>query len=351
MRSTPRIRTIATAALTTALFAGACVPDSVEGQAGEGPAGVAGDEAPADAGAGDLSGDIAISGSSTVQPISALVAEDFQSANPGVGITVDGPGTGDGFALFCEGRTDISNASRAIKPAEAEICAENGIEYTELKVGIDGLSVLTNPANDAVECVDLAALYALTGPESEGFDSWSDAASLADELGSTSPEELPDADLSVVGPGEESGTYDTYVELVIEEFNEERGVDAVTRSDYEASANDNVLIQGIQGSDTALGWVGYAFYIENQQSLKALEVDGGDGCVAPDGDTIASGEYPLSRPLHVYVNDAMAEDEPALQAFVDYYLSEDGYAAVSEVGYVQLEESDWQATQSAWADR
>ncbi|MFP5310547.1 MAG: phosphate ABC transporter substrate-binding protein PstS family protein [Actinomycetes bacterium] len=298
---------------------------------------------------GDLSGSIAVSGSSTVEPISALNAELFAEQNPGVAISVEGPGTGDGFEKFCAGETDISDASRPIKDEEAEACAAAGIEYTELKVAIDGLSILTNPANDAVECLDFAALYALTGPESNGFATWSDASALASELGSSST--LPDAPLTVTGPGEESGTYDTYVELVIEEFNEDRGADAATRSDYQASANDNVIVQGITGDETALGWVGYAFFVENSDALKALAVDGGDGCVEPTDETLASGEYPLARDLYIYVNNAKADEKPELQAFVDFYLSEDGIASVSEVGYVQLAEADLEATRAAWSGR
>jgi phosphate transport system substrate-binding protein len=345
MRSPYSTRALLSATAAVALLAGACAPDSAtDGAASD----VTADQPGSDD--GELSGTIEVSGSSTVEPITALNAELFQEQHPGVSISVDGPGTGDGFALFCEGQTDISDASRPIKEQEAAICADNGVEFTELKIGIDGLSILINPANDTVECVDFAALYALTGPESNGFTSWSQAADLAAELGSTHPETFPDAPLDVVGPGEESGTYDTYVELVIEEFNEDRGAEAATRSDYEASPNDNVIVQGILGSETALGWVGYAFYVENQESLKALAVDdGGSGCVAPTDDTIASGEYPLSRPLFIYVNDAEAATNPALSAFVDYYLSDEGRSAVSEVGYVQLEDGEWQATVDAAA--
>lgn len=353
MRHTMRTRAVLGAALATALFAGACAPDSVtdEPATGDGAAAEVASEDDAAAGDGDLAGSITVSGSSTVEPITALNAELFQEQHPEVAISVDGPGTGDGFALFCEGQTDISDASRAIKDAEREICEENGIEFTELKVAIDGLSVLTSPANDAVECVDFAALYALTGPESEGFTSWSDAAALAGELGSTNPASFPDAPLTVVGPGEESGTYDTYVEFVVDEFNEDRGAESTTRSDYEASPNDNVIVQGIEGSDTSLGWVGYAFYVENQDALKALQVDDGEsGCVTPTDETIASGEYPLSRPLYIYVNKAKAEENPALSAFVDFYLSDEGRASVTEVGYVDLPDEEWQTAVDAWAN-
>jgi phosphate transport system substrate-binding protein len=343
MSKLPRHQTLrhVVAITTVGLVAAACVPASIEEATGTADAGSQTDE---------LSGSIAISGSSTVEPISALNAELFMEDHPGVGISVNGPGTGDGFQQFCAGQTDISDASRAIKDQERELCEANGVEYVELKVAIDGISVLTNPANDAVECVDFAALYALTGPESEGVSSWSDAATLADELGSAS--ELPDAELKVVGPGEESGTYDTFVEFVIEDLAEERGHEAASRPDYQASPSDNVIVQGIEGSETSLGWVGYAFFVENQDRLKALQVDDGEsGCVAPTDETIASGAYPLSRPLFIYVNTAEAETNPALASYVDFYLSDVGRETVSEVGYVALPEDDWATTAEAWNDR
>lgn len=288
-------------------------------------------------GGGGTGGNINISGSSTVEPISNAVAADFNVDNPDVAISVSGPGTGDGFAAFCAGETDISDASRAIKDEEATDCEANGIEYTELLIGIDGIAVITSPANDAVECVDFAAIYGLVGPESTGFSSWSDAQGIADELGSTT--ELPDADLTVIAPGEESGTYDTFVELALEDFADERGEDAVARPDYQASANDNVIVEGIEGSDTAFGWVGYAFYGEEADALKALQVDDGEsGCVEPTDETIASGEYPLSRPLFIYVNNASYNDKPEVAAYVDFYVGE-GIDNVTEVGYVALDDA------------
>lgn len=169
-------------------------------------------------GTGDVAGDIVISGSSTVEPISSIVLEDFVAANPGVDGSVDGPGTGDGFALFCTGETDISDASRAIKDEEAAICEENGVSYVELQVAIDGLSIITSPENADVSCLSFGDLYALLGPESQGFDAWSDADALAGELGDGYGQihaPYPDADLTVTAPGEESGTFDSFVELVI----------------------------------------------------------------------------------------------------------------------------------------
>jgi phosphate transport system substrate-binding protein len=297
-----------------------------------------------------LSGNIVVSGSSTVEPISIAVAEEFGAANPNVNISVDGPGTGDGFKLFCAGETDINDASSKVKDAQLEECAANGIEMIELQIGNDGITMMTNTNNSAVECVSFPQIYALTGPESQGFDSWSDANALAGELGDTNS--LPDAPLSLVGPGEESGTFASFVEIVIEEFNEDRGQDATTRPDYQASADDNIIIQGIQGSDTSLGWVGFAFAKE-ATDVKILQVseEAGGECVTPTDETIADNSYPISRPLFIYVNKAKAESNPALAAFVDYYLSDDGISNVSEVGYVSLADADVQTLRSTWDAR
>lgn len=333
--------------LPFALFAAACGDDddtaaATEDTAAEGDA----TDADSDAG-GELSGTIVVSGSSTVEPISIAVAERFAEANPGVDISVDGPGTGDGFELFCQGETDINDASSKVKDEQIAQCEENGVDFVELQIGNDGIAMMTNTANEAVSCLTLADIYALVGPESQGFGNWSDAQDLATELGSDT--ELPDAPLDVTGPGEESGTYASFVELVIEEFNEDRGQNAETRPDYQASADDNVIIQGIQGSDTSFGWVGFAFARE-AEGVKVLEVDGGDGCIAPTDETIADNSYPVSRPLFIYVNPAKAEENPALAAFVDFYLN-DAIDSVSEVGYVDLADEDLSSTVERWDAR
>ena len=291
---------------------------------------------------------IRISGSSTVEPISAANAQKFSTAHPDVAISVEGPGTGDGFQLFCAGDTDISDASRPIKASEAEACSDAGVDYVELMVAIDGLSVVTSTENSAVECLGNEDLYALLGPESIGFDNWSDADALAAELGAAHAP-YPAAELTITGPGEESGTYDSFVELVLEDIADERGEDAVTRPDYVASANDNVIVEGIAGSPTSLGWVGYAFYINNVDRLKAIAVEGDAGCVDPTPETIADGSYPIARPLYIYVNTAKAAANPAVVDYVDLYLSEDGLASIDEAGYVRL--GDYSSTRSTWAGR
>jgi phosphate transport system substrate-binding protein len=327
------------AALAAVSLLGAACAGSAEGSGG--------------GGSGTLTGSIFISGSSTVEPISALVAELFAEENPDVEITVEGPGTGDGFELFCNGETDISDASRPIEEDEVEACAANGIEYTELEVALDGISVLTSPNNDSISCLNNGDLYALLGPESEGFESWADANDLAGEVGGSAAP-YPDAPLAVTAPGEESGTYDAFIELSgIPDLAEERGLPEeqweTTRPDYQASANDNVIIDGIAGSDTSLGWVGFSFFEQNQDVVKALEIDGGEGCVTPSFDSISDGSYPLSRSLYIYVNNAKAAESEALSAFVDFYVTDTGVrTAVEEVAYVVLPDDRIEATRAAW---
>ncbi|MDJ0498451.1 MAG: phosphate ABC transporter substrate-binding protein PstS family protein [Acidimicrobiia bacterium] len=326
------MRNLAVLLAVMALVAAACGGDDDGGDAGDG---------------GGDSTTLTISGSSTVEPISARVGEAFNAANPSVGVTVEGPGTGDGFRRFCAGETEVSDASRPIKDSEAENCASEGINFVELKVAFDGLTVMTSPENNAVACLDFADMYALIGPESEGFNNWSDASALGAELGGThSP--YPDAPLVITAPGEESGTYDTFVEFVIEDPAEERGQDAAARADYQASANDNVIVENIAGNATSLGWVGYAFYVENADTLKAIDIDGGNGCVTPTDASIADGSYPLSRALYIYVNTDKAAENQALSDFIDYYLSDEGLAAVAAAGYVDLPANEIQATRDAW---
>ncbi len=339
MNSVNGVRRVVAGALALGVLAAAC---------GDNASGSAGDGGPATA--GSASGSVFVSGSSTVEPISIRVGELASQRPDGkLNVTVEGPGTGDGFKKFCAGESDISDASRPIKDTEAETCAANGIGFVELEVAIDGLSVLTNPANAAVDCLDVPTIYALLGPESEGFGNWSDAAALGAEVGAAGP--FPDAPLSVFGPGEESGTYDTLVEFAIEDLAEERGEDVFTRADYSSSANDNFIIEGIAGSDTSLGWVGYSFFAANRDTLKALGVDTGEGCVAPSEETIADGSYGFSRSLYIYVNTDHAAENAAVTAFVDLYLSAEGLAQVAAAGYVDLPADRLAATRQTWADR
>lgn len=312
------------------------------------------------AGSGDGNGgggEIFVSGSSTVEPITNRVAEVYAEQATDFFYTVEGPGTGDGFALFCNGETDMSDASRPISDEEAAACADAGVEYVELLIAYDGLSVVTSAENTAVDCLSFLDLYALLGPESEGFDSWSDANGLAAELEAELGDEFgashapyPDAPLSPTAPGEESGTFDSFVEIALADIAEARGTDETTRPDYTASANDNIIIGGITGSASSLGWVGLAF-ASQAEGVKLLEIDGGSGCVAPSDATVADESYPISRPLLVYPSLTAANDNPALADFVDFYVSADGLALAGEVGYVSLTEEQGQSTRDAWAAR
>lgn len=309
-----------------------------------------------------MSGDIVISGSSTVEPISSAAATAYAEANPDVAISVDGPGTGDGFARFCNGETDISDASRKIKEEEIANCETAGIEFVEIKVAVDGLSVITSAQNEAVECLSFVDLYALLGPDATGVGNWADASANADTIAETVTDlgavhtPYPDAELTVTAPGEESGTYDSFVEIVIASVGEELGVeDAAPRLDYTASPNDNVIVEGIAANPTSLGWVGFAFVEENLDTIKPLQVDGGEGCIEPTPETIASGEYPIARDLFIYVNTAKADENPALAAFVDYYINAGITTLVGtdegQIPYVALNAEEAATSAETWASR
>ncbi|HKH05796.1 MAG TPA: substrate-binding domain-containing protein [Acidimicrobiales bacterium] len=303
--------------------------------------------------AGAASGEVNVSGSSTVLPISTAAGEAFMAENGDATVNVDGPGTGDGFELFCNGETDISDASRPIDDEEAALCEENGVEYVELQVANDGMAVMTNP-NNSVECLSFADLYALIGPESEGFSTWADAEPIASELGSST--EFPDATLDLTGPGTESGTYDSFVEVVLTPIAEERGVPEdeaeATRPDYDASPDDNVIIQNIESSDTSLGWVGFAYAEQAGEGVTEVPVaaEPDSDCVEPSAETIADGTYPLSRPLFIYVSSAAAEENGAVVPFVDFYL-ENLAEFVEGAGYVALPDEQVSEVITGWEGR
>jgi phosphate transport system substrate-binding protein len=299
---------------------------------------------------GDITGSLNISGSSTVEPITSLVAERFQSQNTGVQIAVDGPGTSDGFELFCNGETDISDASRPIDEEEVAACGANGITPIEIEVALDALSVVGNPANP-VECLTTGDLYALFGPESEGVDTWSEADALAAEVGGNGG--LPDAQLTIVAPGEESGTYGSFIDLVAtDDIAAERGVPEEQagglRADYQISADDNVIIDNAAGTEGGLGFVGFAFAENAGDTVKEFGIDAGEGCVPPSPETVIDGTYPLGRSLYIYVSSTKLQENPALGPFVDFYLSDEGLASVEEVEYISLPAERIEAARSAW---
>jgi phosphate transport system substrate-binding protein len=302
------------------------------------------------AAAQDTEGTVDVHGSSTVAPISLAVSEDFAAANPGFGFSVGEEGTGDGFTqFFCVDGADVADASRAISEEEVALCGESGVEYVELKVGYDGLAVITSPENP-IECLNKYDLWALFGAESNAITTWQDAEAFAHEMGSTT--DFPDGDIAITAPGTESGTYDSFVDLALGPAAEERGMEAATRDPvpptYVGAANDLVIIQGVSQFPTSIGFVGLAYADNAGDTIKIVQVDEGEGCVAASPETVADGTYALSRPLFIYPALNRLESNPAIAPWVEFYLSDEGIANVSEVGYVQLPTEELQATRDAW---
>ncbi|MDP2743648.1 MAG: PstS family phosphate ABC transporter substrate-binding protein [Dehalococcoidia bacterium] len=263
-----------------------------------------------------LSGTIEIDGSSTVFPITEAVAEEFHKLHPQMRINVGISGTGGGFKRFVAGETQISDASRPISSSEKEQAGKNNVEWVELPVAYDGLSVMVNPKNTWVTSMTTAELKKLWEPEST-IKRWNQIRP-----------EWPDRPINLYGPGTDSGTFDYFTEVIM-------GKAKASRPDYTASEDDNVLVQGIAGDPNALGYFGYAYYVENKDKLKLVSIDAGKGAVLPSGQTILDGTYsPLSRPIFIYVNKA-ALPRPEVKEFVRFYMTA-GPNLVSEVGYVPM---------------
>ena len=314
----------------------------------------------------DVEGFVDISGSSTVEPISLLMAEEFNFMNPNWTFRVNGPGTTAGFEQFCNGETDISDASRTIKDVEVENCAADDIVPVELKIGIDGLAVIVSQQNDSVECLNFTDLYAIFGVESDEVRTWEDAAAFAAELGSATSS-WPSGDIAITAPGDESGTWGSFIEIALEDIQETRAeagnvdpeAEPGTRTPgdiYVASPNDNVIIDGVGGNPNGIGFVGYAFAINNSDRVRMVPIDGGDGnCIAPDEETVAANTYPIARDLFIYpaqgrVDAADESYNPALAPFIDFYLSPEGQELVPIAGYVQMSEDALAETQAVWDD-
>ena len=256
-------------------------------------------------GGGDLSGTIESDGSSTVGPLATAAAEQFRQEEAGVDIRVGTSGTGGGFERFCAGETDISNASRPIKDdEEVPICEENGVEYTELQIAVDALTVVVNAENDWATCLTVDQLKTIWEPEAEGeITNWNQV-----------DPSFPDEELVLFGAGTDSGTFDYFTD----EINGEEGA---SRTDYQATEDDNVTVQGVSSERGGLGYFGFSYYEENQDGLKAAEIDNGDGCVAPSVETAQAGDYtPLARPLFIYVKNESL-DRPEVEAFVSYMVA------------------------------
>lgn len=274
-----------------------------------------------------VEGRIEVTGSSTVEPISTIAAEAFRGQNQMVATAVEGPGTGDGFERFCDGSADITGASRPIEPEELEACHAAGVEVIELAIGLDGIAIITSPDN-TVDCLSFADLRHLIGVEAAGVERWSSA-----------DPSLPDEHLVLTGPGEESGTYDALVSIVL---------DGEARADYASTADDNAIIETVSGDEGSLGWVGLSF-AERASGVRLLPVSEEDGgpCVSPDRETVQDGSYPISRDLFIYVSEASAErDEVA--AFVDFYLAGlDDFLRLTDY----IPRDDIAVTDERWADR
>ena len=291
------------------LVTGCSVQDAGNGN-GEGSSTTAGDK---------LSGTVTIDGSSTVFPISQAVAEEFQKKHSGVKVVVGTSGTGGGFKKFVLGEIDINDASRPIKQKEIDACKKAGIEFIELKIAIDGLSVIVNKENDWCDCLTVEQLKAIWEPESK-VTLWSEV----------NPD-WPKEKIRMYGPDTDSGTFDYFTEAIC-------GEGGASRTDYTPSADDNVLVRGVAGDKHSLGYFGYAYYSENKDKLKVVGIATGEDlatCLKPTDESIESGRYvPLSRPLYLYVNVASLK-KPQVAAFLKNYLDE-GQDLVSEVGYVRL---------------
>jgi phosphate transport system substrate-binding protein len=298
-------------AASFALVLAACGGGSDGDAAATGDAGGGGGEA--------LSGSINIDGSSTVAPLTQAAAELFNEQYPDVQVSIGVSGTGGGFEKFCRGETDMSNASRPIKDdEELPICDENGVEFDEFSIANDALTVVVNPANDWATCLTVEELNKIWAPEAEGtVQSWADVR-----------DGFPDVPLDLYGPGTDSGTFDYFTD----EINGEEGA---SRTDFQPSEDDNQIVAGVQGSDGAMGYFGFSYYEENQDTVKAVEIDNGEGCVAPSAEAVIDGSYaPLGRQLFIYPSVESLE-RPEMEEFVRYYIQNID-TVVEAAGFIPL---------------
>jgi len=266
---------------------------------------------------------IQLDGSSTVFPITEAVAEEFQKASKGkVKVTVGIAGTGGGFKKFCRAETDVSNASRPILKSEIEDCKKSGVQFIELPVAFDALTVIVNPKNDWVKSLTIADLKKMWEPSAQGkITTWNQIRP-----------EWPNNPLKLFGPGADSGTFDYFTEAIVGKAKSSRG-------DFTASEDDNVLVQGVANDRNALGYFGFAYYIENQKKLKAVPIVGAKGAVGPSPKTVEDGTYhPLSRPIFIYISKKSLDSKPEVKEFVDFYLK-NAPQLVKQVKYIALPQS------------
>jgi phosphate transport system substrate-binding protein len=276
-----------------------------------------------------LSGQVAIDGSSTVFPLTALAAEDFQIENSGVQVKVGSSGTGGGFDKFCRGESDANDASRPIKEEEAANCAAAGVTYGVLTVAVDALTVVVNKENTWATCLTTAQLGQIWGPDSK-VANWNEI-----------DPAFPSEPIKLFGPGTDSGTFDYFTDVI-------NGEEGASRTDFTPSEDDNVIVQGVSGTKGGLGYFGYTYFEENAEKLNAVQIDSGSGCVSPSAATAQDGTYaPLSRPLFVYPSVASLA-KPQVAAFFDYYVAND--ASIAEgAQYIPLNEAQRATLQSDYA--
>ncbi len=287
-----------------------------------------GQSAGSEEGEAGASGSVTVDGSSTVFPLSDAAAELLNEENPNIKVTVGSAGTGGGFEVFCAGKTDISDASRPIDDEEKALCEEEGIKYTELQVATDALTVVV-PKDFEVDCITTEQLKTMWEPAAQGkITNWNQV-----------DPSFPDEELALFGPGTDSGTFDYFTD----EINGEEGA---SRSDYEASEDDNVIVEGVANTAGALGYFGFTYFEENADTLKALEIDSGEGCVSPSVESAQSGDYtPLARPLFIYVSDKSYTNKPAMTEYVDFYIS--NLTDIAEAAeYIPLNDDQLSKTQS-----
>jgi len=275
---------------------------------------------------GDLSGSITADGSSTVAPLAEIAAADFMAENQGVQITVGTSGTGGGFEKFCAGETDMSDASRPIEPDEAAACEKNGVEYADVQVANDGISVVVNRDNTWAKCLTVDQLKAIWEPAAEGkVTTWKQV-----------DPSFPDEPIDLFGPGTDSGTFDYFTGAI-------NGEEGASRTDYTASEDDNVIVTGVGGSKGSIGYFGLSYLLENSDKLTGVEVDSGSGCVAPSSETVQSGEYtPLSRPLFIYPSASLLS-RPEGIAFMKYFVASSAKIA-DEALFVPMTSQQQQAS-------
>lgn len=278
----------------------------------------------------DLSGSVRVDGSSTVAPLSSVAAELFAEEAPKVNVTVGTSGTGGGFEKFCNGETDANDASRPIKDSEKELCTTNKVEFTELQVAVDALTVVVNTENTWAKCLTTEQLKKMWEPGST-VNNWNQV-----------DPAFPDVALKLFGAGTDSGTFDYFTDVIV-------GEEGASRTDYNPSEDDNVTVTGVKGEKGGLGYFGFSYYEENEDVLTAVEIDSGAGCVAPSVETAQDGTYtPLARPLFVYPSKASVTENAAVKAFFDFYVDNDAQIA-EEARFIPLNDEQRAKLESDWA--